>query len=352
MKHVNSFIVQLPKVVTIVLNWNGKEDTLECLHSLQRSSYSNFTTIVVDNGSTDESVPAIKNAFPDLVVIKNRDNLGFTGGNNIGIRHALVNGADYVWLLNNDTIIEPDTLANLVAKAETSPDIALLSPVIHWYDDPDSIQCYLSYVDWKTYNIIGFSREEHERYADRSRDYSLWGTALLIKRYVLEKLGGLDDRFFAYMEDAEYCMRASREGFGIAVDPTSRIYHKNSRATGSNTAPLQCFLRIRNQYFLWWTYLRGWDRISFLRKYLGDVMAFAGVLYKTHQTVSLDYCLDGVWCAFRNISGPYNGQARMPKVLKIFWMLFLKFHPFFWSHLIQGNYRRILGDIRVRFQIK
>src|SRR4030067_2042822 len=145
MKHVNSFIVQLPKVVTIVLNWNGKEDTLECLHSLQRSSYSNFTTIVVDNGSTDGSVPAIKNAFPDLVVIKNRDNLGFTGGNNIGIRHALVNGADYVWLLNNNTIIQPDTLANLVAKAETSPDIVILSPVIHWYDDPHSIQSYRNY---------------------------------------------------------------------------------------------------------------------------------------------------------------------------------------------------------------
>jgi hypothetical protein len=342
----------VPLVTIIILNWNGKEDTLQCLHSLQRSSYSNFNTIVVDNGSTDGSVPAIRKGFPDLAVIKNRDNLGFTGGNNIGIRHALENGAEYVWLLNNDTIIEPDTLAKLVAKAESSPDIALLSPVIHWHEDPASIQFYLSYVDWGTYNIINFSQEEHDRYADRSKDYSLWGTALLIKRHVLEKLGGLDDRFFAYAEDAEYCMRASREGFGIAVDPTSRIFHKNSRATGSNTAPLQCFLRIRNQYFLWRIYLRGWDRVSFLRKYLGDAMSFSGVLYQTNQAASLDYCLDGVWCAFRNIPGPYNGRDRMPKVLKVFWTLFLKFHPFFWSHLIQGNYRRILRDIRVRVQIK
>jgi GT2 family glycosyltransferase len=342
----------VPRVTIIILNWNGKEDTLDCLHSLRRSSYSNFTTIVVDNGSTDGSVPAIRKAFPDLVVIENRDNSGFTGGNNIGIRHALENGAEYVWLLNNDTIIEPDTLAKLVAKAESSPDIALLSPVIHWYEDPDSIQFYLSYVDWGTFNIINFSQEEHDRYADRSKDYSLWGTALLIKRHILEKLGGLDDRFFAYAEDAEYCMRASREGYGIAVDPTSRIFHKNSRATGSNTAPLQCFLRIRNQYFLWRIYLRGWDRVSFLRKYLGDAMSLSGVLYQTNQAVSLDYCLDGVWCAFRNIPGPYNGRDKMPKVLKEFWMLFLKFHPFFWSHLIQGNYRRILRDIRVHFQIK
>ena len=349
---MNSFAVHLPKVITIILNWNGKEDTLECLHSLQRSSYTNFTTIVVDNGSTDGSVLAIRKAFPDLVVIINPDNLGFTGGNNIGIRHALENGADYVWLLNNDTIVEPDTLAKLVAKAESSPSTALLSPVIHWHDDPDSIQFYLSYVDWGTYNIINFSQEEQERYAGRSMDYSLWGTALFIKRQVLEKLGGLDDRFFAYAEDAEYCMRASREGFGIAVDPTSRIFHKNSRATGSNTSPLQCFLRIRNQYFLWRTYLRGWDRVSFLRKYLGDAMEMSGGLYQTNQAVSLDYCLDGVWCAFRNISGPYNGQVRMPKALKGFWMRFLKFHPFFWSHLIQGDYRRIFREIRFRYHIK
>ena len=348
---MNSSIVIIPKVVTIVLNWNGKEDTLECLHSLQRSTYSNLTTIVVDNGSTDGSVPAIRKVFPDLVVIENRDNSGFTGGNNIGIQHALENGAEYVWLLNNDTIIESDTLAKLVAKAESSPDFGLLSPVIHLYEDPDSIQFYLGYVDWETYNIINFSQEEHDRHAGRSKDYTLWGTALLIKRHVLEKLGGLDDRFFAYHEDAEYCMRASREGFGITVDPTSKIFHKNSRSTGSNTAPLQCFLRIRNQYFLWRIYLRGWDRVSFLRKYLGDAMSYLGTLYKNNLTVSVDYCFDGVWCAFRNISGPYNSRARMPKGLKVFWMLFLKFHPFFWSHLIQGNYRRILRDIRVRFQI-
>lgn len=343
---------QLPKVVTIVLNWNGKEDTLECLRSLQRSSYSNSTTIVVDNGSTDGSVPAIREAFPDLVIIENRRNLGFTGGNNVGISHALEKGAEYVWLLNNDTIIEPDTLAKLVAKAESSPGIALLSPVIHWHEDPDSIQFYLSYVDWGTYNIINFSQEEHDRYADRSRDYSLWGTALLIKRNALWKLGSLDDRFFAYGEDAEYCMRASREGFGIAVDRTSRIYHKNSRATGNNTAPLQCFLRIRNQYFLWRTYLRGWDRVSFLRKYLGDAMSFSGALYKSNLPISLDYCLDGVWCAFKNISGPCDARTKMPKVMKGFWMLFLKFHPFFWTDLIQGNYRRIFSEIRVRFQHK
>ena len=341
---------RFPKVVTILLNWNGKEDTLECLHSLQRSSYSNFTAIVVDNGSTDGSVPAIRKEFPDLVVIKNRDNLGFTGGNNIGIRHALENGADYVWLLNNDTVIEPDTLAKLVAKAESSPDIALLSPVIHWHEDPDSIQFYLSYVDWGTYNIISFSKEEHDRYADRSKDFSLWGTALLIRRHVLESLGLLDDSFFAYAEDAEYCMRVSKAGFRIDVEPTARVFHKNSRSTGSNTAPLQVYLRIRNQYLLWNAYLEGWDRVSFMRKYLGDAMSLAGTMFKTGQTAALDHCLDGVWCALKGITGPYDGQVRMPRALKKIWMIFLKFHPYFWSHLIQGNYRRIYCDIRVRFQ--
>jgi hypothetical protein len=89
-----------------------------------------------------------------------------------------------------------------------------------------------------------------------------------------------------------------------------------------------------------------------VRKYVGDAMSFSGMLYQTKQTTTLDDCLDGVWCAFRNISGPFVERAKMPKVLKEFWTLFLKFHPFFWSHLIQGNYRRILRDIRVHFQIK
>jgi len=341
---------RVPSVFIIVLNWNGLSDTKECLYSIARSSYPNYTSIVVDNGSTDGTVPALKSAFPDLVVIENDANLGFTGGNNIGIRYALDKGADYVWLLNNDTVIEPDTIAKLVAKGESAPDMGLVSPVIHWYHDPESIQFYLSYVDWRTYNIVNFQKEDHDRYADRARDYSLWGTALFVRRHVLESLGLLDERFFAYAEDAEYCMRVSKAGFRIDVEPTARIFHKNSRSTGSNTAPLQVYLRIRNQYLLWNAYLEGWNRVSYMRKYLGDAMSVAGTMFKTGQTTALDRCLDGIWCAFKGVTGPYDGQVRMPAALKKIWMIFLRFHPYFWSHLIQGNYRRIFGDIRVRFQ--
>lgn len=337
-----------PSVYIIILNWNGLSDTLECLYSIHRSTYLNYKIVIVDNGSTDGSVSTIKKLFPDISLIENPRNMGFTGGNNIGIRFAMENGAQYVWLLNNDTVIEPGTLAGLIAKGESSNTIGLVSPVIHWYEDRDSVQFYSSYVDWEKYNIMNINEKEEDFLIVPERSVSLWGTALLIKREVLEKVGDLDEKYFAYAEDADYCMRVEKAGYGITTCPGTRIYHKNSRSTGNNYSPFQTFLRIRNQYFLWMKHLKGWDRVSFVRKYLGDVISYAGMLRAMGRTDSVDMCLNGFWWAFRQRGGPYETGMDIPNGLKKLIVVFVNWRPYFWSNFIHGNYRLLYRESKDR----
>lgn len=110
--------MKYPKVFIIIVNWNGLKDTLECLQSVFKQDYPNFEVIMVDNGSKDNSVQVIRNAYPQIILIENKENLGYTGGNNVGMHYAVNSGSDYVWLLNNDTVVEPDTLSKLVAAAK------------------------------------------------------------------------------------------------------------------------------------------------------------------------------------------------------------------------------------------
>ena len=129
-----------PKVSIIILNWNGLKDTLECLESVKKSDYPNYEIILIDNASKNREGEIIKSRFPELILVQNEMNLGFAGGNNIGMRYALKNGAYYVWLLNNDTVIESNTLSDLVAVAEKTPNAGLLSPLIYYYANPEQIQ--------------------------------------------------------------------------------------------------------------------------------------------------------------------------------------------------------------------
>src|SRR5215213_2485085 len=125
-----------PKVFIIILNWNGWQDTLECLASLNGLAYSSYEIVVVDNGSTDESEIRIREARPDITLLQTGSNLGYAGGNNVGIRYALEQGAEYVWLLNNDTVVHPASLRTLTSLMQEDSRIAFLSPEMYYYDEP------------------------------------------------------------------------------------------------------------------------------------------------------------------------------------------------------------------------
>lgn len=219
-----------PEVSCVVLNWNGWADTLECLDALKECSYPNLTVIVVDNGSTDDSVARIKAAHPDILLLDSRNNLGFSGGNNIGIRRALEIGADYIWLLNNDTRPAPDALCALVAKADSDNSIGAVASICYYADEPSKVQAWAG----SRVNLwIGYGRLYTEPHGDDSFD-SLNGTSMLVARDAIEDVGLLDEGFFLYWEDTEFCLRLRKKGWRIAAAPGSRVLHKVNASTGGN----------------------------------------------------------------------------------------------------------------------
>jgi GT2 family glycosyltransferase len=336
-----------PKVSIVILNWNGLEDTSECIRSVMNLEYDNREVILVDNGSVDGSVKTLQGLFPSITVMENKENNGFARANNQAIEYALARGTEYVWLLNNDTITVPDALSKLVFAAE-SPEIGLASPIIYFHEPGGKIQFCGSIIDWENKRIRHIEGLEELASVESGENLSLWGTALLMKRRTLSDVGYLSEKYFAYHEDEEYCMRVARAGYRCVVVPEARIFHKNSRSTGSNDAPMQVFLRSRNLFFLWMDALRGMDRIQYVPKYLAHIVSYGGSLKGKNLTESVEACLDGVWSAFRGVGGPRNPEITMPLPLRILFRFLFSWHPYFWASLLRADFVRIRADMAKR----
>lgn len=219
-----------PRVFCIVLNWNGWQDTIECLDALKESTYPELTTIVVDNGSSDDSIARIRAAYPNFLLLESGKNLGFAGGNNIGIRYALSQGADYVWLLNNDTKPAPEALTALVAKARTDSRIGAAASICYYADEPSTVEAWAG----AQVNLwVGYGRNSK---VPRNDDWfhSLNGTSILVARAALEDAGLLDEGFFLYWEDTEFCLRLRKKGWRLAAAPDSLVLHQVNASTGGN----------------------------------------------------------------------------------------------------------------------
>lgn len=238
-----------PRVAIIIVIWNGKADTLECLQSLRADAYPSKEIVIVDNGSTDGSVPDIRREFPAATVLETGQNLGFTGGNNVGIRYAIEHGADYVYLLNNDTTVEPDALAALVAAAQSQPQAGLLAPIIYEYYPPRPI--------WFAGSRMELSRGA--AWHDNSRvpeptdaPYEIpWATgcAMLVPAPLMRELGGFDDRYYLSVEDVDLCVRVRKAGRTICAVPAARIYHKGGRS-GQRMSGIRNYYAVRNSLLL------------------------------------------------------------------------------------------------------
>lgn len=190
--------------------------------------------IVVDNGSTNDSVARIRAAHPDILLIESEKNLGFAGGNNIGIRRALAHGADFVWLLNNDTKPDPNALSALVAAALTNNKIGAVASICYYADSPSSVEAWAG----ARVNLwIGYGRNSR---APRTDEWfhSLNGTSMLVSGAALKDAGLLDEGFFLYWEDTEFCLRLRKKGWRLAAAPDSRVLHKVNASTGGNKLAL------------------------------------------------------------------------------------------------------------------
>ena len=231
----------------IVLNWNGRDDTLECLKSLQQINYDNYKIIVVDNGSEDGSVFEIKKNFPEMKIIENKRNLGFAGGNNIGMKYAVENEADYVLLINNDTTVDKNFLSELVEMGESDKKIGAVGSKIYFHSEPNRIWFAGGKVNWlkNKGTHLGLDEIDNGQYDKiREVDY-LTGCCLLIKREVIEKIGVLAEDYFLYYEDTDFSARVKNAGYKIIYVPKSKIYHKISRSTKPGS-PSYIYYHVRN----------------------------------------------------------------------------------------------------------
>lgn len=332
-----------PKVFVVVLNWNGLADTIQCLDSLARLNYRGaLRFVVVDNGSEDGSAATLRSRYPAITLIENGRNLGYTGGNNVGLRFALAEGADYTWLLNNDTTVDPESLSKLIGVGEAAKQVGLLSPAVC---DPASGEVHWAgtVLDVGQRNFVDVVQAEKRGVRVPEGPLLLWGTGILIKRMSAEAVGCLDDRYFAYVEDFDYSLRIIKAGMKTSVVREARIFHRASRSLGE-MSPFRHYLMSRNRYLFWRSHLgRDWTWHEMGRR-LAEILSEAEEWERGgHHEIS-DACLDALWDAARGHFRDLSAKGRMPAPIRSV----LRWHPYLWIRLLQGRYREIMAEFRTR----
>lgn len=233
-----------PKIIILILNWNGKKDTLECLASLQKVQYPHFQTVIIDNGSTNDSVAVLRSAYPHIPLLETGENLGFAGGNNRGIEWALRHHAEWILLLNNDTTVAPDFLHAFMQAAQEQPKGKILGAKILSYSRPHLIDHLGGYWNGQKgdFESSECEQEDHPFHNMRPADY-VCGAALLMHRSVPEAIGLLEPKYFLFWEETDFCYRARRAGFEIWTAPQAKIWHKGSSSfTGGKP----------QMHYFWW----------------------------------------------------------------------------------------------------
>jgi GT2 family glycosyltransferase len=244
-----------PRICIVVLNWNGLADTQECLHSLLKVTHPSREVILVDNASSGDDVRQLTDEFGDSIrIIRNEKNYGFAGGNNIGIKYALNHlSPDYVFLLNNDTVVAPDFLDQMVEAAESNPKAGILGPKIFYYDfngRKDILWTAGGKIRWWhpwVYDGIGHNDDDLPQYQRPATVDWISGAAMMIKRRVLEQISLLNTDYFFGSEDVEYCLKARAHGFKCLYVPTARVWHKVGRSRpkrGPSFADLPDYYRL------------------------------------------------------------------------------------------------------------
>jgi GT2 family glycosyltransferase len=262
-----------PRVCVLILNRDRRDDTLACLASLRQSPYPNLELVLLDNASSDGTAAAVRAAYRDVYVIETGGNLGYAGGNNVGLEWARQQGADYVLLLNEDTIVDPAFLGYLVDAAEARPQLAFLGPLVYHHDEPDVIQSAGGFIapDWRTYHR-GQNERDCGQYAVPFEADWVTGCSIFMRMSVVERIGVLDPEFFIYSEEVDWCVRARRAGFSGLVVPAARIWHKGVRRDYA-PSPRVTYLSARNHLRLLRKHHAG--ARTLLRTMVGDIRTLA-----------------------------------------------------------------------------
>ena len=279
------FKPQAMTTVIIVLNWQNAIKTVACLDSLKSIMASDVAVIVIDNGSGDDSVSFIRQRHPNLTLLETGANLGYAGGNNVGIRWALERGAEFIGILNNDVTIEPGFLEPLVATLRAHPDVGVATPLVAEQVDGGRVWALGSAVNWRTAAV---SRQHANESIKDWRHRSPFeveiasGAAMLAKQEVFERAGLLDEKFFLYFEEVDWCMKVGQAGYRILAAPSSVVWHEVSGTLGT-TSPVIDYYMLRNHLRLIGRHWSGarrdylWSRVV-----LCNLMTIAAYTVKPH----------------------------------------------------------------------
>jgi GT2 family glycosyltransferase len=288
-----------PVVAIIVLTWNQRELTLDCLASLGKQEYPSdrLEIIVVDNGSVDGTAGAIRSKYASVTVLENDENLGFAEGNNVGLRHALKGNAEFIMLLNNDTVVDPAMLNELLAVAESDSTIGIVGPKMLYFDQPDVIWCAGNRLDWRTGESIRLQADQVDADPEelpREVDF-ITACGICLRREVIEQIGLLDLRFFIYYEETDWCMRARSAGWRILYVPRARMWHKVSAAMGT-TSPATSYYMSRNVMLF----------MSKNRQGFSKLRSLAGVVTRNIRTIAA------------YTAKPHGGRRRLNRNVRLF----------------------------------
>lgn len=235
------------EVTIITINYNGLEDTCTLIETIPFNE--NMEVIVVDNASNNQEAETIAKRYPQVKVIQSDKNLGFAGGNNLGIQAAQ---GKYLFLINNDTVFKEFNIQALIDRVETSSDIGIVCPKIRFAWDNNPIQ-YAGYSKLSRISVrnhaIGFNEADHGQYDIASSTPYAHGAAMLIRRDAINKVGLMPECYFLYYEELDWSMMFTRSGYQIWYEPQCTIYHKESQATGQNS-PLRIYFLTRNRLLL------------------------------------------------------------------------------------------------------
>jgi len=243
-------------VAIIIVNWNNANDTVECISSIELLDYVSFKLYIVDNGSTDDSYKIIKSRLSKTTVeyelIASKDNLGFSGGNNIALLKAMEEGYNYFWLINNDTVFKNNALSALVNASLDNNNAGMLGSKIFFYNS-DQLWYAGGKIDYNTgkASSIGRGQNDSEEFNKITETDYITGCSLFVKREVINSIGLLEDGFFLYYEDTDWSLRARSAGWQCLYVPDSVIEHKVGQSTdGGYSSPFLSYYNLRNRYLM------------------------------------------------------------------------------------------------------
>ncbi len=277
-----------PKINIIILNWNGYEDTSELLRSLKNISYNNYSITIIDNNSTNNDVEKLKSKCNnDFEILKSHENLGYAGGNNLGIKYLLENDGDFVLLLNNDTTVDEYFLEKLVRKFGTDNTIGISAPQIYFFNQPSKIWSTGGKISKIRGSGVSYSSKNFNKINKRNGSFEfVSGCCMLVKKEVFQKVGFFDENYFLYDEDTDFCFRVKKNGYKICVEPDSKIYHKVKGSTSKLVSTLPLYYETRN-------------RLYFAKKNL-EKFSFLTTCY-IYATMSLKSFIWIIWGKYKNV---------------------------------------------------